>query len=50
MIKGSKEYIAAAQKKFEGIQADITELEKNIAGLESKIDTCLLYTSDAADE
>ena len=39
MIKGAKEYIAAAQKKFEGIQADIAELEKNIAGLESKIDT-----------
>ena len=39
MINGSKEYVAAAQKKFEGIQTDIAELEKSIEGLESKIDT-----------
>ena len=39
MIVGAKEFISAAQKKFEGIQADIAELEKSIQELEAKIDT-----------
>jgi len=39
MITGAKEYIETAEKKFEGIQGDIAELEKGIAALESKIDT-----------
>lgn len=39
MIKGAKEFVADSRKKFESIQTDIAELEKNIEDLESKIDT-----------